>query len=573
MAETYDVYKIAEEWMGVWVRTGPGVSYAKTHVIYGKDKKEYIVKEERKNKYWVKIEGVGWCCDRDTNGMIVLKKIKEEKVETVKQEPSPKTKQVDEETYAYVPTHELIVLSDEEFDEDLSTMLSVPNLRGIFGMPYQFMESVDSRLVSSVNKSDAIGRKYAKEIVSTMPLLLMVPGKPVFMGGYSDKDKKGIMQRFIEIAENRLESDISDTIFKKEFGKYYSLEPDTVGYFSYVNPMCRIAARVMGIHHEEIDGIPLDKYEWSENVNKNFTNLFSTYRDCTAWYCESERSISDSFGNDTTESIIASKINSLSEYGRELNFLLGTVRTKSGLALDKFVNEDNLTQNMQNVEDFINKTLGENGVSGLFSSITSSAQTVVAGGKLVFPEIWASSNFNRSYSINLKLVSPDADDLSLYLNIIVPMLHLLALALPRETIGSHGYISPFLVRAFYKGLFNVDMGIITSLSFNKGKEGAWSASGIPTVVDVDLTISDLYNDMYMSSMDNMKNNMLNNIILLDYISNLCGVNINEVDIDRAIDLFLTNNIVNRVRDAWHLKLWGRLENWVSNKWQNVFGRF
>lgn len=568
-----DIYKIAESWMGVWVHKGPGVSYAKTGVIYGKDNKEYTL-VERKNKYWLNLEGVGWCCDRDSNDMIVLKKTKTTSAKKVEQEtPTNTTTEVNEESYAYVPSEEdNIKVTEDEFNEDLENNFTISSLRSVFGMPYQFMSVVDPRITTSSNSSDSIGRKYAKEIITSMPLLLMTAGKPVFMGKYSDNDKKTILGYFIKSAAG-FESQLSEVIFNEDFGKYYSLEYAYNDYFQYVNPMCRIAARIMNLHDREIDGVKLDEYEWSQYATGNFWKLFSTYHGCTAWYCNSETSIQDSFSNGTTESMIGSKINSLSEYGRELNFLLGTVKSGTGVALDKFTNSENLTSNMENVDNFINNALGSNGLSGIFSSITNSAQTIVAGGKLVFPEIWSESQFSRSYNINLKLVSPDGDDLSIYLNIIVPMLHLLGFVLPREASASHGYISPFLVRAFYKGLFNVDMGIITDLTFNKGEEGAWTASGVPTVVDVTFTIKDLYNDMYMTDMDSMKHNMMNNIILMDYISNLCGVNINEVDIYRSIDLFLIQNGKNKITDTWRMKIVGAVDQWVSNKWQNLFGRF
>ena len=569
-----DIYKITESWMGVWVRTGPGTKYSTKGVIYGKDKDEYTVSEV-KNKYWLHITKIngkkynGWVCDRDSNDMIVLKKtgtVKEEK----KKKDDKETKEVNEESYAYVPDYDIIQTTDTEFSNNLEENLTISNLRGIFGMPYQFMSSADPRVT---NKVDSIGRKYAKEIVSNMPLLLMTAGKPVFMGKYSDKDKKTILEKFVKSAAG-YESQINNTILNNEnFGKYYSLEYAYNDYFQYVNPMCRIAARIMNLQDVKVDGVKLQSYNWAKNTNENFNKLFSVYKGCTAWYCESETSISDSFSNGTTESMIGSKINSLSDYGREINFLLGTVKSGTGLALDKFTNADNLASNMENVNDFINSTLGNNGLSGIFNSITNSAQTVIAGGKLVFPEIWSESQFSRSYNITLKFVSPDGDDLSVYLNIIVPMLHLLGLVLPREASASHGYISPFLVRAYYKGLFNVDMGIITDLTFNKGREGAWTASGVPTVVEASFTIKDLYSDMYMTSMKDMKHNMMNNIILMDYISNLCGVNINEVDVYRAIDLFLIQNVKNRVTDTWHMKVWGSLDQWVSNKWQNLFGRF
>lgn len=568
-----EIYKIAESWMGVWVRTGPGTRYAKKSVIYGRDNREYEV-TERQNNYWLNIPSIGgWCCDRDSNGMIVMKKTGTTSSSTVTVQPDPPITQVDEETYAYVPDMDILTTSEEEYIASLEDNFTISHLRGIFGMPYQFMASADPRIS---DKPDAIGRKYAKEIVSNMPLLLITPGTPVFMGEYSDKDKKTILGKLIGLADGTL-SEISDLVLNKNFGKYYSLEPKYIEYYQYVNPMCRAAARIMNLHTVKVDGIELDKFSWAYETNESFNKLFTVYRGCTAWYCDSDTQISDSWSNGTSTSKIAESINGISDYGRELNFLLGTAKAETGVALDAFTNQEGLTGSIENVNSFINGTLGQNGVSNIFKTITSSIQTVVAGGKLVFPEIWSDSSFSRSYDIKLKLVSPDGDDLSVYLNIIVPILHLLGLVLPRESVGTtfkgHGYVSPFLVRGFYKGLFNVDMGIITDLSITKGKESAWTPSGVPTTVDVSFTIKDLYSDMYMTNMDSLVHNTMSNIILMDYIGNLCGVNINEVDVYRGIDMYLTQNFGNRFTDTWHLNIFGKLDQWITKKYQQIFGRF
>ena len=115
----------------------------------------------------------------------------------------------------------------------------------------------------------------------------------------------------------------------------------------------------------------------------------------------------------------------------------------------------------------------------------------------------------------------------------------------REYKRKEEYKSPFLVRAFYKGLFNVDMGIITDLTFTKGKEAAWSKSGIPLTVDVSFTIKDLYNDMYITNMDSMKYNMMNIFhILKTYIlSFLSNFNIFWKLIDLPSSIFTIGIII------------------------------
>lgn len=566
-----DIYKIAQSWMSVWVHAGPSTSYPHVGVIYGRNNESYTV-TDRQNSYWLKIGEGRWACDRDWNGMIVMVKTGSTNTQPAAPPPDPEPKQVDEESYAYVPSdYNSNGVTMKEFKDSLDANLTISNLRGIFGMPYQFMAVADRRLTSN---SGSIGRKYGKEIVASMPLLLMTAGLPVFMAEYSDKDRATILSKFVQSASGQ-EASIKEVVLSQDFGKYYSLKYAYEEYFEYVNPMCRVAARIMNLQDEEIDGTKLDEYVWANNVNDHFNKLFSIYRHCIAFYCDSDTSISDNWTNGTSESMIGQKVNSLSDYGREFQFLLGTInsKTESGSLLDKFTDSKALTDSMTAINDLVADTLGGGSVSNIFKSLTSSIQTVVSGGKLVFPELWSDSSFSRSYDVKLKLVTPDADDLSVYLNIIVPILHLMAFVLPREMDHGHGYQSPFLVRAFYKGLFNVDMGIMTDLSITKGKESAWTPSGVPSIVEVSFTIKDLYSDMYMTSMKSMKSNMMNNIILMDYISNLCGVNINEMDVIRGIDLFLTQNIKNRITDIWHMKIHVGLDQYITNKVQSIFGKF
>ena len=566
-----DIYKIAQSWMSVWVHAGPSTSYPHVGVIYGRNNENYTV-TDRQNSYWLKIGEGRWACDRGWNGMIVMVKTGSTNTQPAAPPPDPEPKQVDEESYAYVPSdYNSNGVTMKEFKDSLDENLTISNLRGIFGMPYQFMAVADRRLTSN---SGSIGRKYGKEIVASMPLLLMTAGLPVFMAEYSDKDRATILSKFVQSASGQ-EASIKEVVLSQDFGKYYSLKYAYEEYFEYVNPMCRVAARIMNLQDEEIDGTKLDEYVWANNVNDHFNKLFSIYRHCIAFYCDSDTSISDNWTNGTSESMIGQKVNSLSDYGREFQFLLGTInsKTESGSLLDKFTDSKTLTDSMTAINDLVADTLGGGSVSNIFKSLTSSIQTVVSGGKLVFPELWSDSSFSRSYDVKLKLVTPDADDLSVYLNIIVPILHLMAFVLPREMDHGHGYQSPFLVRAFYKGLFNVDMGIMTDLSITKGKESAWTPSGVPSIVEVSFTIKDLYSDMYMTSMKSMKSNMMNNIILMDYISNLCGVNINEMDVIRGIDLFLTQNIKNRITDIWHMKIHVGLDQYITNKVQSIFGKF
>lgn len=163
--------------------------------------------------------------------------------------------------------------------------------------------------------------------------------------------------------------------------------------------------------------------------------------------------------------------------------------------------------------------------------------------------------------------------MSIFLNILVPIYHLLAFVLPRQS-ASQAYYSPFLIRAWYKGLFNVDMGIITNMSITKGSEGEWTDDGLPTVAEVSFTIKDLYNGMFMSDgLDWKDMNILSNITELDYIANSCGININEPDVRRTVEMYLALNFKNRITDQVTIGVFGEFSQWANQKFQNIFGRF
>ena len=165
---------------------------------------------------------------------------------------------------------------------------------------------------------------------------------------------------------------------------------------------------------------------------------------------------------------------------------------------------------------------------------------------MFFPEIWNDSQFMRQYAVSIKLDSPDCDDLSIYLNILVPLAHILGFVQPRFT-GTNTYISPFLVRGFYKSQFHIDMGIITGCEIKKGDVGAWTQSGLPTQIEVDLTIKDLYNVLAMA-LQNGTADLIGNPMQLDYLANLCGINIAEPDFMRTIKLWFALRGLTRIED-------------------------
>lgn len=505
--------------------------------------------------------------------------------------------------------------------------INYANARLLFGAPYQFLPTTDCRFSGGGFSDDVeqAGYEFVDKILSRMPLLYITPGNTSFMGNSTEDARTMLLtnlgESIGETAETALESMLSDYN-----GKLYTLNPAYTEYFNYVNPMCRAGAIFLGIQDKEINGTKIERFHWGINKGQDYQyyieeeetdevpedeqveeeetedtedtepekeaydysadeNYFEEsrvknetsfkdlqsimyYSNAIAFYINSEASFQDSFSNEVTESSLASTINALSDRAREIQFLLGTASSAVGEAFDKV--DGTLSDIKEQINNIVKQVAGGNSI---FTTIANSVKTIVSGGRMIFPQIWSNSTFSKSYNISIKLVTPSYDKFSWWLNIYVPLCHLMALVLPRsEYVNS--YTTPFIVKAFYRGMFNIDMGIITEMSFTRGKEGSWTKDTLPTVVDVSFTLQDLYTGMGMTSVGSMfKGLTLQNIAEMDYIANLCGVNINEPDIFRMVILWKAMKLDSAIYDFLpnlELDLGNALRNTTMNLYNNLW---
>lgn len=433
--------------------------------------------------------------------------------------------------------------------------IQVASLTGLFGVPYQYPSYQDIRINGEIGDEKVFGQKYFDKITARMPILVMVPGTPHFLAGYSGDEQESIITGIIGGTIDNMSDLLSNP------GKYYEVRADWQGYFQNVNAMCLAAAVFLGLHEQSYNGVDFRSPSWQDNASDAALVKGTMYKGGVAFYVDAEPQISESLSNSTTQSQLAEKINSVSDLGREMQFLLGSNENLMPSMITDTVHKDP-TKDVSVAQDAANKILSG---GSLIGTITHSFDTIIAGGKLIFPEIWSDSQFSRDYPINIKLVSPDNDDYSIYVNIIVPLLHLLGFALPRGT-GPSAFVSPYLIRCAYKGMFNVDMGIISSMSITKGAECSWNHRGMPTSVNVSFTIKELYNIFALANNESGNYKLAENSIMMDYIGNLCGININEPDLARTITyhgLMQLNRPSNFARGVWD-KLDQRFINGINN---------
>lgn len=413
-------------------------------------------------------------------------------------------------------------------DEKEVKKILVNNLSGIEGIPYQFMSNVDQRLDGT-----EIGRKYADKIIARIPLLFLTPCKPVFMDDFGDMDRSTVASFLLgDTASN-------DLINGK--GRYYSVEYDYTTYYQYLNCMLSSVAAFLGIYNEEITingkHKKIGTYNWKNELNSSFKTFFSSAEN-VIFYLDGLTSVSESYSNETTESSLASQINGFSDTANEIRFLFGD----KGSALGSII--DGASEVTSSITSSLSSVIGNLG-GGIVQSLSDKGvSTVLNGGKIVFPEIWSNSSSERSYSIDIKLRSPDHDSLSIFLNILKPYCRLLCLALPRLMDDNpNGYRAPFMVKAFSKGLFNIDYGMITSMSVTKGAECCWNDDGLPTQIDISLEIKDLYSSLAMSGYANSINQLdamkhvVSNTSYMDFLANMAGLNIAQMEIGRRIKMY------------------------------------
>lgn len=443
-------------------------------------------------------------------------------------------------------------------DGEISQILTSKTITGIFAMPYQFLPSVDRRIESTVTggatfaPDDKMGRRYGEKIASQLPLLFLTPCRPAFMEGFSQTDINNVLESVLTGTEVE---ELSKT------GRYYTTEFAYEEYYSCVNLMCAEVAYLCGIHDVTVNlangsSKNIGDIDWYEDVrNDSFNNYFFA-KDSAIFYVDGLTTISDSFSNTTTDSQISSTVNGFSETAKELKFLLGDNSLVSTLTDLGEKASTAITSGLSGLVDMV--------AGGMIADLsTTGVSTIMSGGKMLFPKIWGDSSFSRSYSFDIKLRSPDHDNVSIFFNILAPYIHLLALCMPQSITGGkaknspNAYSSPFLLRAYARGQFNINMGIITDMSVTRGGEAQWNDNGLPTQIDISITIEDLYNTLFMTnpnpggkplpgfaSLSRFLNlDVVSNTEMLDFLSNLAGLNIAGTELRRKTELvkYLTMN--------------------------------
>ena len=429
--------------------------------------------------------------------------------------------------------------------------------RNLFNYPYSLMTSVDI----PINTQVGLGRQFMEKISSNARILYICPGSPVYAPKVSDKMKNA----FMDVIKNGAESTVLGLINNSQDeikGKYFDFKEDYSSYMLYVNGLCRSLAVYLGLGEEPgPDGTLLYKYRWDnykyaanmqgkktaksvfseadyeETVNEYGTTLFNSESETdnniikeslfgdlryTQYYLDTNSTFSETYGNNLTDSILKSKLNSISASAREIMFL-----TQSG-----GVSLSGVQKTVDSIGDTLKSTFSS--LEGVIGRIAGGATTIVNGAQMVFPSMWDSFSRDKSYSLSFYLCPPYGDQKTVYLETWVPLMHLMALCLPKQLGDNPNALgSPFLVKCFCKGVFSCQMGMVTSMVVDKTENV--NANNLPARIKVTLYLRDLY-DEFAISPSNKPFQIFNNVSMLEFLSVTAGLNLANNNVIQRLGL-------------------------------------
>ena len=217
------------------------------------------------------------------------------------------------------------------------------------------------------------------------------------------------------------------------------------------------------------------------------------------YICSEETTADDSISNTDGESMVKGLFDKGSSIAREISFVTGggdAVTALQGLSeklapkdQDGNIKKDGIAASifgsmipsgLQAMKDGANSVFGEDIVD-----------IVLKGNSIIYPKIWTGSTIVRTISLQIRLYSPYGDWNSVFMNILLPYMVLMGLALPRQTYPS--FVSfPFSFSLEVPGLISSEMSMITNLSVRRGgRYDAWSDASFMRGMDITVTVAPL----------------------------------------------------------------------------------
>ena len=421
-----------------------------------------------------------------------------------------------------------------------------------FGSPPRYTSDVDPRY--GVSGEINVGRAMASTWYSHPSILSLCPGTVDYLPGFSRKKKDVFFSKISANVGGGIKSAIARDYNLEANGQLYAFRSAYRDYMNIVNLLARTAANYLGIGDETGlffgSNISLNKFDYG-------------------YYTEAKRSQGQPSIFEETKTAITSSAVSDAAY---IHFFLNQAGVSAGdefntsasnsILEDKFGGESNVSQLFQNFQFLFGGAIGgdvatsdleailqeASSSSELLGSFTNITRNYLKGGRLVFPKMISGMDYSKSISVEANFVSLYGDRKSIFKYTILPAIHLLAMASPKQ-LASNMYTYPFLVRAYEKGNMNTDLAFISNITFNRGGSDnkSWTVDGLPTEINVRFTITPLYTNMMVTSARNPFL-FMQNTALMEYLGTMCGLDLKANNLNVKVDL-AKNMIKNAVSDT------------------------
>jgi hypothetical protein len=464
----------------------------------------------------------------------------------------------------------------------------VDNSMRLFGIPHQFIESNDPRIGTSSN----LGRCFSERIIMEAPIVALKPGVADFLPGMSDSEKESFLDGVLDAVS-------SNSSLSKVFDKTTEDTDDTMMYYQHkscysemmakVNVLCKLMAVFLGISDTKVPwaqgNATFGTYDWRYYTLKNqYNNVVFTNKagsgsvgafikdsitaagkslmEDTEWirfYVDSNTSFGESNSNSTTTSILESYTEKLEGVAKELDVISGM----SGVDISEMAESAS-----SSVDSYIQQyATGDGAIATMLSRISGSTKQIISGGNFLIPEVWSSSEYTKSYSFSITLSTPYGCPEAWYLNIGVPLMHILGLCLPHQ-LSANTYKSPYIVKCYSPGWFNCQLGIIDSLSIDKGSDSSWNVGGLPNEIKVSLSVKDLYSILSIPVEPYEKPSTFLSTGMLEFLMVNCGVDVTRQDMSDRMKIWATI-LANNFTDRFTSKPYD-IQQFFKSKVQSLF---
>ena len=275
----------------------------------------------------------------------------------------------------------------------------------------------------------------------------------------------------------------------------------------------------------------------------NFTEVFNDYQ-FVQFYIDPEGTSGDDMSNSSTESMLKGLFDSVGSKTKELAWMMRNGQMTS----DLMGTIDEGTSELSSVitEALSGKESATGSLASALSRVINLSGKVVLGENVIIPNIYNNSNYNKSgFSATIHLKAPYGSVLSYYMDVFVPLMHLVALTVPRQSTPNT-YSSPFLVKSFVEGSWTCNLGLVSGLTISKNNESR-SINGLPSEVDVTIQFEDLYSTLSMNP-SNEPVNFAKNPSLVEYLATNCGMSLTKANVDKKVGT-IWKTLLNAITDS------------------------